>query len=245
MSRGCLACILLVVCLAIGPLQDIVAQRLAMYTNIVRVLWLRFFLSVQAVRGNQHSLRIHARAIEASKDAPYFPCKLPGTDQSHSKESGYTKVQFCIFVNCTYPYTLFTNICWRILLTYIIHCLYITHIQLFLYKEIVLGITKAVFLSMSFLLTGGMLVTRRTSIEIFSNEGSAVEEVTDELLTVHEVARRLRVEGTTVRRWISTGILEAIALPHSGKRRAYRVKQSTLTELLQASVLPVETAVSE
>ena len=54
---------------------------------------------------------------------------------------------------------------------------------------------------MSFLLTGGMLVTRRTSIEIFSNEGSAVEEVTDELLTVHEVARRLRVEGTTVRRW--------------------------------------------
>jgi len=97
---------------------------------------------------------------------------------------------------------------------------------------------------MSFLLTGGMLVAHRTNIEIL-NEGSTVEGVTDELLTVHEVARRLRVEGTTVRRWISTGILEAIALPHSGKRRAYRVKQSTLTELLQASVLPAETAVSE
>jgi len=83
-----------------------------------------------------------------------------------------------------------------------------------------------------------MLVARRNTMEVLSNEGSAVEVATDELLTVHEVARRLRVDDTTVRRWINNGILEAITLPHSGKRRGYRVKQSTLTELLKAPVLP-------
>lgn len=55
----------------------------------------------------------------------------------------------------------------------------------------------------------------------------------DTLLTVSEVARRLRVDATTVRRWISQGTLEAISLPHQGKRRVYRVRQSTLNHLLQ------------
>ena len=55
----------------------------------------------------------------------------------------------------------------------------------------------------------------------------------DELLTVREVAKRLRVDDTTVRRWIKSGALEAITLPHKGKRSAYRIKVNTLTKLLQ------------
>jgi len=64
-----------------------------------------------------------------------------------------------------------------------------------------------------------------------------VEEM-DELLTVREVARRLRVDDTTVRRWIKSGALQAITLPHKGKRQAYRVKKSTLDVLLKGPQLP-------
>ncbi len=63
------------------------------------------------------------------------------------------------------------------------------------------------------------------------------EDQKEELLTVHEVARRLRVDDTTVRRWIKSGALEAITLPHRGKRQAYRIKKSTLDVLL-SSALP-------
>ena len=56
----------------------------------------------------------------------------------------------------------------------------------------------------------------------------------DELLTVREVARRLRVDDTTVRRWIKTGALVAVTLPHKGRRQAYRIKKSTLDKLLQS-----------
>jgi excisionase family DNA binding protein len=58
----------------------------------------------------------------------------------------------------------------------------------------------------------------------------------DDLLTVSEVARRLRVDDTTVRRWIKSGALEAITLPHRGKRQAYRIKRSTLDTLLSSSI---------
>jgi excisionase family DNA binding protein len=64
------------------------------------------------------------------------------------------------------------------------------------------------------------------------------EEQQEELLTVREVAKRLRVDDTTVRRWIKSGALEAIALPHRGKRQAYRIKRSTLDVLLSSSSLP-------
>ncbi len=64
------------------------------------------------------------------------------------------------------------------------------------------------------------------------------EEKQDELLTVREVGRRLRVDDTTVRRWIKSGSLEAITLPHRAKRQAYRVKQSTLDALLKGPQLP-------
>jgi excisionase family DNA binding protein len=56
----------------------------------------------------------------------------------------------------------------------------------------------------------------------------------DELLTVHEVAARLRVDDTTVRRWIKNGILESISLPHVGKRQAYRIRHTVLENLLTA-----------
>lgn len=53
-----------------------------------------------------------------------------------------------------------------------------------------------------------------------------------ELLTVHEVAKQLRVDDTTVRRWIKNGVLDAIPLPHRGTRQAYRIRRSTLEQLL-------------
>ncbi len=52
------------------------------------------------------------------------------------------------------------------------------------------------------------------------------------LLPVHEVAKRLRVDDTTVRRWIKAGILTAVALPHKGKRVAHRVRQSDVDAIL-------------
>jgi excisionase family DNA binding protein len=58
-------------------------------------------------------------------------------------------------------------------------------------------------------------------------------EEEEKLYTVREVARRLRVDDTTVRRWIKSGALEAITLPHRGRRQAYRIKQSTLDKLMQ------------
>ncbi len=56
-----------------------------------------------------------------------------------------------------------------------------------------------------------------------------------ELLTVHEVAQQLRVDDTTVRRWVKQGILEAVVLPHVGKRQAYRIKRVTLNSLLETT----------
>lgn len=56
------------------------------------------------------------------------------------------------------------------------------------------------------------------------------------LLTVREVATQLRVDDTTVRRWIKSGALEAITLPHLHKRHAYRIRQDTLNNILADSV---------
>lgn len=56
-----------------------------------------------------------------------------------------------------------------------------------------------------------------------------------DLLTVREVARHLRVDDTTVRRWIKSGALDAVALPHSGKRCGYRVRRHTLDALFNST----------
>ena len=61
----------------------------------------------------------------------------------------------------------------------------------------------------------------------------------EELLTVREVAHRLRVDDTTVRRWIKLGVLEAITLPHRGARQAYRIRRSTLERLLEGPPITV------
>ena len=66
------------------------------------------------------------------------------------------------------------------------------------------------------------------------------QQVLSELLTVHEVAQTLRVDDTTVRRWIKSGVLEAIILPHGGKRQAYRVKRETVEALFSSGQLPTE-----
>jgi len=52
------------------------------------------------------------------------------------------------------------------------------------------------------------------------------------LLTVSEVAEILRVDDSTVRRWMKQGILESVALPHKNERQAYRIKRETIDELL-------------
>lgn len=55
------------------------------------------------------------------------------------------------------------------------------------------------------------------------------------ILTVSEVAQALRVDDTTVRRWIKNGVLAAIALPHRGLRQAYRIHKSVLDAMLATS----------
>jgi excisionase family DNA binding protein len=52
------------------------------------------------------------------------------------------------------------------------------------------------------------------------------------LLTIPEVARMLRVDETTVRRWVRAGALEAVKLPSHGKWQALRVKRATIDALL-------------
>jgi len=79
---------------------------------------------------------------------------------------------------------------------------------------------------------------RRKNTSIMDDEEeNYAPQPADDLLTIHEVARRLRVDDTTVRRWINNGVLEAVTLPHLGKRRGYRVKQTTLNTLLSGSTL--------
>ena len=68
----------------------------------------------------------------------------------------------------------------------------------------------------------------------FTPHHYADEETTAEpekLLTIWEVARALRVNYYTVKRWIKSGSLEAVTLPHRGKRQTHRIKQSVLDVL--------------
>lgn len=59
----------------------------------------------------------------------------------------------------------------------------------------------------------------------------------EDLLTVTEVSRVLRVDDTTLRRWIKQGILKAVILPHVNARQSYRISRETLNELLKAQTL--------
>jgi excisionase family DNA binding protein len=53
-----------------------------------------------------------------------------------------------------------------------------------------------------------------------------------ELLTVSEVAEILRVDDTTVRRWVKQGALEAVVLPHKNERQGYRIKRQIVNKIL-------------
>jgi len=53
-----------------------------------------------------------------------------------------------------------------------------------------------------------------------------------DLLKPWEVGAILRVDESTVRRWIKIGVLPAVLLPRTGKRRIYLVKRSTMKTLL-------------
>ncbi len=55
----------------------------------------------------------------------------------------------------------------------------------------------------------------------------------ERLWTVGEVAKKLRVDETTVRRWLTSGVLEGISLPHKGKRQTYRIRQSAIDRIMQ------------
>ena len=57
----------------------------------------------------------------------------------------------------------------------------------------------------------------------------------NDLLTIREAAQALRVDDTTVRRWVKQGLLEAVTLPHKGKRQGYRIKKVTLDKLVAQS----------
>ena len=58
----------------------------------------------------------------------------------------------------------------------------------------------------------------------------------NDLLTVSEVAEILRVDDTSVRRWVKIGALEAVVLPHANKRQAYRIKRETLNRILSGTI---------
>jgi excisionase family DNA binding protein len=54
----------------------------------------------------------------------------------------------------------------------------------------------------------------------------------NELLTLPEVAHILRVDASTVRRWVKVGALEAVILPHAGKRQTFRILRETVHKIL-------------
>ncbi len=53
-----------------------------------------------------------------------------------------------------------------------------------------------------------------------------------DLLTVNEVSRIMRVDDTTIRRWIKLGVLDAIILPHTGNHLCYRIPREALHRML-------------
>ncbi len=57
-----------------------------------------------------------------------------------------------------------------------------------------------------------------------------------QLLTVQEVARRLRVKPPTVRAWIKSGQIPGYQFPektNDRQRQVYRVPQDTLNQILK------------
>lgn len=61
-------------------------------------------------------------------------------------------------------------------------------------------------------------------------------ELSGKVYTVEDVARRLRVDSTSVRRWCTTGVLtegrDFFVLPHAGKRRVIRFTQEQFDRIV-------------
>ena len=75
---------------------------------------------------------------------------------------------------------------------------------------------------------------KQTTENATDEQEMTTQDPSGDLLTVREVAKQLRVDDTTVRRWIKSGALDAVALPHSGKRCGYRVRKYTLNALFSS-----------
>ncbi len=65
---------------------------------------------------------------------------------------------------------------------------------------------------------------------------TTVEKQQHDLLTISEVADILRVDDTTVRRWVKEGALEAVILPHANERQSYRIRRETLNKVLNSEL---------
>jgi excisionase family DNA binding protein len=57
--------------------------------------------------------------------------------------------------------------------------------------------------------------------------------IIEELLTISEIAKELRVDATTVRRWVNNGVLNAVWLPHFGKRTTVRIRRTDLESIIE------------
>ncbi len=57
-------------------------------------------------------------------------------------------------------------------------------------------------------------------------------------LTIAEVAKLLRVDYTTVRRWVQNGLIAATVLPTRGRRHVYRIWRTEVEKILGASIPP-------
>lgn len=79
---------------------------------------------------------------------------------------------------------------------------------------------------------------RRKAMTTYTKHAAHARPVNQksDLLTVREVAQLLRVDDTTVRRWVKQGALEAVILPHVNKRQSVRIKRETLDALLEGGI---------
>lgn len=68
--------------------------------------------------------------------------------------------------------------------------------------------------------------------------GSERTMLDSDLLTVRDVAQFLKVDDSTVQRWIKEGLLPAIPLPRRGKRTMYRVRQASVENMLLTPPAP-------